>query len=657
MRRFATGMAYAAVAGTALHAAAIAATGEAPGELINTWVYCAVVVAAALACLARAAADREDRAAWLLIGIGTACWALAEIYWAAIVAGQKPEPYPSPADVLYLLDYPFAIAGLLVLARAHLRRLRLGTILDGAIAAAGAAAIAVTALGPALSSLRSHPDALRMAVDTAYPVFDIAILAVVAGAAAALGWRRDWTLLALGFGTMAVADVLYLRQDATTGYVEGTLLDSSWLIGGAAIALAAVQSLRAEIRGARYAHASLAPTVAAALAIAILVSDHYEPVVGAAVVLAGLTLLLALVRLGVAFAENATLLAGAQEDAVTDSLTGLHNRRKLLLDLRVALDASNAAERPSVFAIFDLDGFKGYNDTFGHPAGDLLLRRLGAALAASVPSRGRAYRLGGDEFCLLAPLDGARAESIVAAGAAALHEDGEGFEIGCSCGHVVIPYEASEPSDAMRLADRRLYADKGRSGRSFELQARDLLLGVLREREPELHAHMQGVGELAVALGRAVGLDGEDLDVLGRAADLHDIGKMAIPDQILNKPGPLDSAEWDLMRTHTLIAERMLNVAPALAPVGRLIRSSHERWDGEGYPDRLAGEEIPIGSRIIAICDAFEAMIEERPYRDSVSPDEALAELRRNAGTQFDPELVELFAEQLAAYPALAEAP
>jgi diguanylate cyclase (GGDEF)-like protein len=657
MRAFARGAAYTAVAGFLVHGAWIVATGEKPVEFVNTGVYCAVIAAAAIACLARAAAVREDRLAWALIGLGTASWAVAEVYWAAVVAGQRPEPYPSPADFLYLLDYAFAIIGIALLARAHVRRVGLGTLLDGAIAAIGVAAIAAAVLEPVLSALRSHPDELRVAIDTAYPAFDIAILACIAGAAAALGWRRDWALLALGFGSMAIADVVYLRQDATTGYIEGTLLDSAWLLGAAATALAAAWSLRPDIRQARYAHASIAPTVAAAFAIAILVYDHYEQLAGSAIVLAAITLLLALVRLGVAFAENATLLAGAQEDAVTDSLTGLHNRRKLLLDLRAALDAPNATERPTVFSIFDLDGFKGYNDTFGHPAGDLLLRRLGAALAASVPSQGRAYRLGGDEFCLLAPLDGARAESIVAAGAAALHEDGEGFDIGCSRGHVVIPYEATEPSDAMRLADRRLYADKGRSGRSFELQARDLLLGVLREREPGLHAHMQGVGELAVALGRAIGLDGEDLDVLGRAADLHDIGKMAIPDQILNKPGPLSSAEWDLMRTHTLVAERMLNVAPALTPVGRLIRSSHERWDGEGYPDRLAGDEIPIGSRIIAICDAFEAMIEERPYRDPVGPDEALAELRRNAGTQFDPELVELFAEQLAADPALAEAP
>jgi diguanylate cyclase (GGDEF)-like protein len=320
----------------------------------------------------------------------------------------------------------------------------------------------------------------------------------------------------------------------------------------------------------------------------------------------------------------------------------------LIEDLDVAASEAESGRQEYVFAIFDLDGFKAYNDTFGHGAGDLLLRRLGTALDAAVRRPARAYRLGGDEFCVVAPLAGAKPEPVVAAAVAALREDGEGFAITCSHGRALIPAEATRPSDALRLADRRLYADKGRSPRSFELQARDLLLGVLREREPGLGAHMEGVGALATELARELGLEGEEVDEIGRAAELHDIGKMAIPDQVLAKPGPLSGPEWDLMRTHTVIAERMLSVAPALAPVAGLIRASHERWDGAGYPDGLVGTEIPIGARIISICDAYGAMIEERPYRAAVSPPEALAELRANGGTQFDPDLVERFAELLA---------
>jgi len=134
---------------------------------------------------------------------------------------------------------------------------------------------------------------------------------------------------------------------------------------------------------------------------------------------------------------------------------------------------------------------------------------------------------------------------------------------------------------------------------------------------------------------------------VARAAELHDVGKVAIPDAILNKAGPLDEAEWSFMRRHTIIGERILLSAPALRPVARLVRSSHERWDGGGYPDGLAQEEIPLGARIVAVCDAFDAMTTDRPYRRRVSDAAALAELRGNAGTQFDPQVVKAFARTL----------
>ena len=133
-----------------------------------------------------------------------------------------------------------------------------------------------------------------------------------------------------------------------------------------------------------------------------------------------------------------------------------------------------------------------------------------------------------------------------------------------------------------------------------------------------------------------------------RAAELHDIGKMAIPDAILTKPGPLDAGEWEFMRQHTIVGERMLHVAPALAGVARLVRWSHERMDGGGYPDRLAGDEIPLGARIVAVCDAFNAMTSDRPYRRAVSADEAVAELIRHSGTQFDAEVIAAFQAELA---------
>jgi putative nucleotidyltransferase with HDIG domain len=190
-----------------------------------------------------------------------------------------------------------------------------------------------------------------------------------------------------------------------------------------------------------------------------------------------------------------------------------------------------------------------------------------------------------------------------------------------------------------------MYGEKESRPSSASRQTRDVLLGVLKEREPDLHQHMHEVARLAVAVGRSLGMKPEQLDEVARAAELHDIGKMAIPDTILEKPGPLDEEEFGFMRRHTLIGERILNVAPALRPVAKIVRSSHERVDGKGYPDGLAGAEIPLGARIIAVCDAFHAMVCDRPYRAAMSRSDALDELRRCARTQFDADVVDAFVE------------
>jgi two-component system, cell cycle response regulator len=161
--------------------------------------------------------------------------------------------------------------------------------------------------------------------------------------------------------------------------------------------------------------------------------------------------------------------------------------------------------------------------------------------------------------------------------------------------------------------------------------------------EPALLDHAREVADLAERLARALGLDRRARENVACAAELHDIGKMAIPAEILAKRGPLEEAERDLMRRHTLVGEAMIAAAPALRPVGLLVRASHERWDGRGYPDGLSGEAIPLGARIVAVCDAFSAMCERRPYGDVRSEADALAELRRCSGTQFDPLVVRAF--------------
>jgi diguanylate cyclase (GGDEF)-like protein len=368
----------------------------------------------------------------------------------------------------------------------------------------------------------------------------------------------------------------------------------------------------------------------------------------AVIVGAGLTLTM-LVALLLAQAERRRREreAGHAElhhEANTDGLTSLGNRRKLSADFPGAAGEATPGA-PLGFIMFDLNGFKSYNDTFGHPAGDAVLARLGKRLAAAVPD-GEAYRLGGDEFCALAPLGPEGFDPLVTATLAALSEKGEGFAISSAHGAVVLPRDASGPEQAMVLADQRMYQQKARGRASAGSQSSDVLMRVQLERSPELVGHLRGVSALADSVGRSLGLDEIALDHLVRAAALHDVGKVAIPESILAKPGPLDDDEVAFVRRHTLIGERILLAAPSLAPEAGIVRASHERWDGTGYPDGLAGQRIPLSARVVFACDAFEAMTSgERPYRRPVSAELAMEELRRCAGTQFDPRVVEVLGE------------
>ena len=336
---------------------------------------------------------------------------------------------------------------------------------------------------------------------------------------------------------------------------------------------------------------------------------------------------------------------GARDEAHRDDLTGLANRRKLLADLDGAFPSADGGT-DHILIIYDLNGFKYYNDTFGHPAGDALLRRLAGKLADAVEPYGSSYRLGGDEFCVLAALPAESVETLLDATIAALSEDGDGFSVSTCFGAVFLPSEVGDSSSALRIADRRLYAQKHamKLGRG---QPHEVLLEALFERDAELRAHVQGVADLSAAVGRRLGLAAEDLDELIVAAQLHDVGKIAIPDAVLHKPGPLDEGEWTLIRQHTVIGQRILSAAPALHGVGTIVRATHERWDGEGYVDGLAGDAIPLAARIIAVCDTFGAMTSDRPYGAAVTLDDALAELRRCAGTQFDPEIVRVFCDEV----------
>jgi two-component system cell cycle response regulator len=613
------------------------------GPAFGKLAYWIVVVGASLLTLARGRAVRgREGLAWGLIGLGSLLWASADVYWTLVLSKHDVIPVPSISDAGYLAFYPLVFAGLCLLLSARIEGTPRTLWVDGITAALAAGALsAAIVLQTVLDTVGGN--ALGVATNLAYPFGDLILLSVVIASVALRGWRvdRTWLLLGVAIVLFWIADSYYLVTVANETYQYPSLVDGGWTACLILLSAAAWQRPRHAVavedqRGLRF---TALPIAFATLGLGILVVAALHRLNAVAVLLAAASLLAVFSRLILTLRENARMLTASRREALTDALTGLGNRRALQRDLERAV----IREGRALLALFDLDGFKHYNDSYGHPAGDALLQRLGTKLAAHVEGVGAAYRMGGDEFCVLLPLrDDGSAQA--AAAAQALAEHGDGFTITCSHGAVGVPAEAAEPGEALRIADQRMYANKHGGRTSARSQSRDVLLRALAERDPGLGEHISGVASLAEAVARRLGLEDDEIDHVRHAAELHDVGKVAIPDAILDKPAPLDPDEWAFIRRHTIIGERIVAAAPALRPVAALVRSSHERWDGAGYPDRLRGEEIPLGARIVAVCDAFDAMIATRPYRVGMEAELALAELERCAGTQFDPAVVGAFA-------------
>jgi two-component system, cell cycle response regulator len=587
---------------------------------------------------------------WVLIGIGAVCWASGDIYWTLALGNLANPPVPSLADAGYLSFCPFAFAGILSLVQERMSGVPKALAADSA-----AATLAVGALGAALvvQPVVANADggALAVATNLAYPIFDLLLLGLIVGATALGNWRlnRTWVLLAASVLAFWIADSVYVVADANGTYTQNDWYNALWYWAPVLAALAGWLPRRVTVSASERVSTRgiVMPVAFASVAIAVLVWSSFDHVGVIAVALATGSLCVVMGRLVLTWRENARLLRASQGEALADALTGLGNRRALLADLERRL-ATAADDRPITLVLFDLDGFKQYNDNFGHPSGDALLRRLGAKLESQLGARGRAYRIGGDEFCALIDAPPGASELHVEAAANTLFEQGDGFTIGCSHGAVLLPTEAHDSSTALTIADQRMYADK-RVGRvSAAQQSKNVLLSAVAERNGELGLHGRDVAELAAAVATAFLLPPDEVEMIRHAAELHDVGKVAVPDAILHKPAALDETEWAFIREHTLIGEKIIGAAPDLVRVARLVRSSHENYDGTGYPDGLARREIPLGSRIIAVCDAFDAMTTDRPYRGAMDGHSAVAELRRCAGTQFDPDVVERFCAALA---------
>jgi two-component system cell cycle response regulator len=616
--------------------------GGAANPVFETWLYDATMVGCAAVCLARGTIVRGSRLPWLILGLGLACDAGGEI-----LSSIGESFAPAAQQLLYVCLYLAAYAAIVLLGRGRMSQFRASMWLDGLIGMLAVGSLgAATLLGPV--SAATHHSGAKTLLDIGYPLADMLLVGVLVAMLALSGWRvaRPFSTIAFGFLIMAIADGVYLYQEAHGTYRVDTPLDALWLASALLVAYAAWQPPGTKPPSEPSPSVIVAaPALFGLTAIAVLAYSSIDSEGRLSTWLAIATLLSVLARMMLTSNENVRLIAASNTLAYRDALTGLGNRRALLQDLQTAIQEVTPAQ-PKLLLLFDLNGFKRYNDTFGHPAGDVLLARLGRRLQQAAEPHGSTYRLGGDEFCALLSVDRDPA-SLAAEMAQALLEGGERFTIGASFGEVLLGSEIKQADDALRIADQRLYAQKMRLYRPSNPEWRDVLLGLLCERDPELGTHVRQVAELALRLGRRLGMSDEALRDLVAAAEMHDIGKAAIPDAILEKKTSLDAQERAFIERHTLIGERIIASAPSGRGVAAIIRATHERYDGVGYPDGLAGERIPLAARVIAVCDAYQAMRSDRSYRGAIGEHEALAKLEHCSGSQFDPRIIDAFLEML----------
>jgi two-component system cell cycle response regulator len=626
--------------------------GRSLDRLFENWVFNALFFAGAALCLLRAAWCGYERVAWIAMGVGLGCWALGDVLFTFDPGLVTAGSFPSTPDFLWLAFYPAAFATLGLLVRARVRQFYTSLWLDGLLGALALGALACQLVLPPIVA-GTGGSANAVVGDLIYPLGDLLLVTFVVAVLTLTGWRpgRVLGMVAVGVALGSIADLASLYSSASGG--DGsTVLDSLWPAAAIVLGVAAWQPVRpSAVIGLHGRRLLVFPMIFAITALGLLALGQSGPLHGDAYILALLTTAGVIARMGLTFWENLRLVARSRHEALTDPLTGLGNRRHLLLDLEDALQSASASA-PWALLLFDLNGFKQYNDSFGHPAGDTLLAVLGSKLSQAAAPEGKAYRLGGDEFCVLVHVGERSPETVSAAASAALSERGPGFDISTEYGCIMLPTEAQDTSSALRVADQRLYAAK-RSGRSNDTpdQLRGVLLQLVAERLPELPEHLHQVAAMAHSIARRMGMADGDVDTVVRAAELHDLGKVAVADAMLLKPNSLEPRERAIVERHCEVGERILAPAPSMSAVAQLVRASHERYDGTGYPDRRSGNDIPLGARIIAVCDAFHAMTADRPYHQAINPSEAIADLRRKSGSQFDPQVVEAFCAEFGAPP------
>jgi two-component system, cell cycle response regulator len=432
--------------------------GSGLNSVIGGVVYVGVVLGAGLACLARASSFGRERHAWTLIGIAILAWGAGEVYWSAYIDGNADAPYPSVGDVGYLLFYPLAYTGLALLVRARAQEINWRLWMDGLIAALGTAAVGAAFVFDFVAG-KAEGSTLEIATTLAYPLGDVAMLAMVVGVVALTGWRpgRTWSMLLAGLAALVFADIAFTLQSTDEALPAGNWIDPIYLVGAVCLGAAVWQpAAAAEITSPRERRREMVvPALFAGVMIGLFAIQYFSATSSLSTVLWAATMTAVVVRLGMSDRENRDLL----EQVRTDALTGLGNQGRMQVDLPIRV-AQASEGKPISLLLFDLNGFKHYNDTFGHPAGDELLVRFGAALRDAVGEDGSAYRVGGDEFCVLLNCERERFDAVSKAAAQALTATGPGFAVSSAWGAVEVPTEETEAGAALQLADTRMYAQK-----------------------------------------------------------------------------------------------------------------------------------------------------------------------------------------------------
>lgn len=425
---------------------------------INGVAYDAVVICAGLACLTRALRGGPERGAWLAISASIFAWAGGEIWWTLYIEDNPSAPYPSPADIGYLVFYPLAILGLYLLVRARASQLDRRLWMDGAIAALGTGALGAALLVEFVAD-HAAGTTLEQATTLAYPFGDVVLVSLVVGVIALTRWRpgRTWSLLLAGLAVTAIADVAFTLQSYESALPGGDWVEPIYLISAVLLGLEAWQPQADPIHPeARFDgwREMVVPGIVATAMIALVVMQYFSHASALTTLLWSVTMLAVIGRLALSLRENKRLL----EQVRTDRLTGLGSQARLQMDLEAR--GGGGAGDPLTVILLDLNGFKHYNDTFGHPAGDKMLGLLGSRLQAKMAPEGTGYRLGGDEFVVLVEGTVGDRDAIAARAAEALSSHGSGFDLSAAWGVASVPEEADSADAAMQLADVRMYAQK-----------------------------------------------------------------------------------------------------------------------------------------------------------------------------------------------------